>query len=144
VKKNPCASIPSGTPVDHFSVQHSESRYDEARYSHLPPGPVFSEFEDAQIVFRYGRTMQDEDMTPPQLLCPRPTLPLSRFAHHSSWSDRPSEAPINAYRAYSEPSSNQQPTSFIPRVHSPQAGEKQYSFENHRALVVCCYICLSP
>ncbi|KAF8799307.1 hypothetical protein BYT27DRAFT_7201894 [Phlegmacium glaucopus] len=87
-------------------ADHAENLDDEAQYSRLPPGTR-----------------------------PRPSLLPSPFSHQYSWSDWPSEAPINVYQAYSEPSS-QQHTSPLP--HSPHAAEVQllqYSFENQQAVL---------
>ncbi|KAF8816076.1 hypothetical protein BYT27DRAFT_7185310 [Phlegmacium glaucopus] len=94
--------------IDHpgFSADadHAGNLYDEAQYSRLPPGPRPSEYEGAGGVVG-------------------PSLPPSQFSHQYSWSDWPSEAPVNVYQAYSEPSSQQHTTSL---PHSPHAAESKF------------------
>lgn len=70
--------------------------------------------------------------TSPQLLSPRPTLPASSQFPQSSWSDWPSEAPIDEYRAYSDPI-EQQHTTFIP--HLRHTADSYYSSENQQGPV---------
>jgi hypothetical protein len=98
----------------------------------MPPELGSSKFENAEGVFRHGH-MQNKNTNhiSSQLLSPRPTLPSSQIPPQFSWSEWSSEAPINVYQAYSEPTSREHSASAL---YSPQATEIPYSetFENQQ------------
>ena len=75
----------------------------------------------------------------PQLLCPRPTVPHAQNSPQFAWSEWPNEAPVNAYQVHSESSGRGYTGS---NLHSPQAHETPYSYENQQVRYI--RSCLQP